>query len=432
MRQEQGPTLHRGIFKWELVLLFINSVIGAGIFGLPSKIFALSGVYSLLAFVACAAVMLIFILCFAEVSSQFDKTGGPYVYILTAFGRLPAFAMGWLLIMNRIFNYATLINLLVIYAAYFSELFHEPLVRTMAIVFLTLLLAIVNHIGLKNATWTSTVLTIAKLVPLTAFVLVGLFSLDPGLISQARPFQLSSFTTSVLLLVFAFGGFESMLINSGEIDRPHRNIPFALITSCAIIAVYYCLIQLVCIGTLPGLETSDRPLAEAAKRFMGPGGGNLIAAGALVSIVGTLNVLLLSGSRMPFALSLEKQLPPALAYIHPRFRTPTYSLAAITVAILAVSLLWSFFTALAIASIIRILVYLLVCASLIQLRKKARPEQPSFRIRYGTSVASAGIVLSLWLLSASKWKEIVAVGLVIAAGILLYLVLRKRNKQQSI
>src|SRR5215217_34111 len=119
MSQEQTPSLQRGIYKWELVLLFINSVIGAGIFGLPSKIFALSGVYSLLAFVVCAAVMMIFILCFAEVSSQFEKTGGPFVYVLSAFGPVPAFLTGWLLILSRIFNYATLVNLLVVYASYF-------------------------------------------------------------------------------------------------------------------------------------------------------------------------------------------------------------------------------------------------------------------------------------------------------------------------
>lgn len=428
MNQEQGPSLHRGIYKWELVLLFINSVIGAGIFGLPSKIFALSGVYSLLAFVACAVVMLIFILCFAEVGSQFDKTGGPYVYVLAAFGRLPAFVTGWLLILSRIFNYATLVNLLVVYASYFNEAFNEPVVRGVSIVLVTLLLGSINHVGLKNATWTGTVLTIAKLLPLTIFIVIGLFAIEPSLLSTTNAIEPSSFTTSVLLLVFAFGGFETMLINSGEIHQPHKTLPFALIVSCLVIALYYCLIQFVCMGTLPELAATEKPLADAARKFMGPWGGSLIAGGAVVSIIGTLNVLLLSGSRMPFALSMEKQLPPLLAYVHPRYRTPTFSLILLSLAILLVSLLWSFFTALAIASIIRVLVYLLICGSLLKLRRQKVAQQRSFfKVRYGRFLALAGIGISCWLLTASKPKDVLAVAVSILIGLALYFLFRKEK-----
>ncbi len=126
MSKEKSPStketrlLKRGIHKWDLVLMIINSIIGAGIFGLPSKTFQLTGVYSIAAFFVCAAVVLVFILCFAEVASRFDKTGGPYVYILTAFGKFPAFLTGWLLFLSRIFNYATLINLMVTYLSFFS------------------------------------------------------------------------------------------------------------------------------------------------------------------------------------------------------------------------------------------------------------------------------------------------------------------------
>src|SRR6187200_2298511 len=96
---EKETGLHRGIQKWDLVLMIINSIIGAGIFGLPSKIFALTGVYSILAFFVCGAIVLIFILCFAEVGSRFQSTGGPYTYTLEAFGKFPAFLVGWLLLL---------------------------------------------------------------------------------------------------------------------------------------------------------------------------------------------------------------------------------------------------------------------------------------------------------------------------------------------
>ncbi|HRE53122.1 MAG TPA: APC family permease [Flavitalea sp.] len=424
MKQDQGISLQRGIHRWDLILLFINSVIGAGIFGLPSKIFALSGLYSLLAFVACAVVVMVFVLCFAEVSSQFDKTGGPYLYTLTAFGRLPAFIMGWLFMLSRIFNYATLINLMTEYLPYFSASLGSPGVRVICILLLTALLSYINYLGVRNSARINNILTVSKLLPLTAFIFIGLFNIEPSLFSGGKAFELPSFTASVLFLIFAFGGFESILVNSGEIERPQKNIPFALIVSTVVIAIYYCLIQLVCIGSLPGLATSDRPLAEAAAGFMGPWGGGLIVAGALISITGTLNVLLLSGSRMPYALSLEKQLPPVFTTVHPKYLTPTWSLIAMGAAIAIVSLLWSFITALAVASVIRVLVYLIVCAALIKLRKQNANTsgKAHFKLRYGRPLALTGIGLSFWLLSATKQNEIVSVSVCILAGLVLYFI----------
>ena len=142
--------LKRSIGKWSLVLLIINSIIGAGIFGLPSKVFGLSGVYSLLAFGVCAIVVMVFILCFAEVSSRFDKTGGPYIYAFTALGPFPGFMTGWLLLLSRIFNYATLINLLVIYLSFFSPAFSKPGLRVVCILTLTIFFTIINHFGVKS------------------------------------------------------------------------------------------------------------------------------------------------------------------------------------------------------------------------------------------------------------------------------------------
>src|SRR5687768_9223832 len=314
--------LKRSIGKWSLVLLIINSIIGAGIFGLPSKVFGLSGVYSLLAFGACAVVVMVFILCFAEVSSRFDKTGGPYTYAYTALGKFPGFMTGWLLLLSRIFNYATLINLLVIYLSFFSTAFNQPGLRIVCIIGLTSFFTFINHIGVKDSTRVNNILTIAKLLPLTLFIIIGLFNIRPGSLSPEQSFEFSSFSTSVLLLVFAFGGFESVLINTGEITNPRKNLPFALITGFIFITVFYCLIQLVSIGTLPGLASSEKPLADAANLFMGKWGGILIASGAVISITGTLNAIVLGGSRLPYAFSSEGQFPSIFSFIHPKRRTP--------------------------------------------------------------------------------------------------------------
>ncbi len=415
------PQLKRSIGKWSLVLLIINSIIGAGIFGLPSKVFAFSGVYSLLAFGACAIVVMVFILCFAEVSSRFDKTGGPYAYAYSALGKFPGFLTGWLLLLSRIFNYATLINLLVIYLSFFSPTFEQPWIRIVCILCLTTFFTVVNHIGVKDSTRVNNILTIAKLLPLTAFIIIGLFNIQPGSMDAKKAFEFSSFSTSVLLLVFAFGGFESVLINTGEIHNPRKNLPFALITGFIFITVFYCLIQLVSIGTLPGLATSEKPLADSAQLFMGNWGGWLIAGAAVISITGTLNAIVLGGSRLPFAFSSEAQFPKLFSFIHPKRLTPTWSLLLFIVITTAVSLVWSFFAALTIGSIVRVLVYMIVCGSLIRLRIIKPAEKDYFKLKTGIFLALVGICFAGWLLLSSKWEQLRDIGLCMVVGIIVFI-----------
>src|ERR1700704_1451770 len=109
-RSISGEGLVRGIRKWDLVAVTINAVIGAGIFGLPSKVFGLIGSYSLIAFVVCALVVTLIVLCFAEVGSRFDETGGPYLYAREAFGPTVAFEIGWLIWLPRLTGFFAKFN----------------------------------------------------------------------------------------------------------------------------------------------------------------------------------------------------------------------------------------------------------------------------------------------------------------------------------
>ncbi len=321
--------LKRDIGKWDLVLLMINGLIGAGIFGLPSKIFALSGVYSILAMIVCAIIVFIIVLVFAEVASKFKETGGPYLYTLTAFGPFLAFIIGWLMLITRIAAFAALINLFVTYLSYFNPVFLEPSVKAVIIILITSILTLINYRGVKNSAILSNTLATARVSALFIFIIVGLFFINPELfdINQSAP-DLTNFSSSVLILIFAFTGFEAILINSGEVKNPRKSIPFALIITIIFVAIFYTLIQIVSIGTLPGLASSDKPLTDAAQIFMGPLGGFVITIGALISIGGTLNAILLIGSRLTFALGEKKEFPKLFSYLHPKFQTPIYSLLA--------------------------------------------------------------------------------------------------------
>ncbi|MCH7408756.1 APC family permease [Belliella sp. DSM 111904] len=413
-------SLKRGIQKWDLVFLIINSVIGAGIFALPAKVFSISGVYSIAAFVVCALVMMILILVFAEVSSRFDRTGGPYLYVHQAFGPIPAFIIGWLLMLTRLFSYATLINLLIVYLAFFSDSFQNEHIRISLIFLITILITYFNWIGVKNTARVSNFLTVAKLLPLAVFIGVGLFFLDLGNFQQNDLPSLSEFSASSLLLIFAFGGFEASLVNSGEIVNPKQNLPFGLITASLVITGFYILIQIVSIGTLPDLANSSKPIAEAASEFMGWWGGMFITVGAVVSIIGTLNVQILSGSRLPFALSEENQLPGIFRKIHPRFATPWVSILVFASLVAFVATFWGFMNSLAISVIARLLLYAIVCASLIKLRKSEPENKSFFKVPYGNQIAILGILATLWLLSGTQIEEILDTIYWTGAGIVIY------------
>lgn len=411
--------LHRSISRWEMVLLIINGVIGAGIFGLPSKAFKDAGIYSLPALLVCAAAVFTIVFCFAEVASRFSQTGGPYVYA-RVLGPWPAFLTGWLLLLTRFITYAALINLLVTYLTVFSPVFELPTVRVATIIGITLLLTVFNYVGVRHSTRINNVLTVTKLMALLCFVVVGFFFLDPALFKPAPFPGFSSFSSTVLLLAFAFGGFESVLVNTGEVKDPKRNLPFALLSATLLIATFYLLILVVSIGTLPTLGASEKPLAEAAALMLGQGGAIFIAVGAVCSIIGTLNAIMLAGSRLPYAFSEEGQFPLWFSFVHPRFKTPVRSLLFYSLITIIISLNYSFLAAASISAITRVMIYAIVCGTLIMLRKKDHGLQQGYRIRNGHAVAWAGMAICAWLISSSRLMEIRDIALATGVGALIY------------
>jgi basic amino acid/polyamine antiporter, APA family len=414
--------LNRSITKWAMVLLVINGVIGSGIFGLPKNAFKEIGIWSIAAFLVCAVAVFVIILCFAEVSSRFDKTGGPYLYALSSFGPIPAFLTGWLLLLTRFITYAALINLLVTYLQVFSDWFTLPSARIITIIGLTFFLAYINHVGVKNSTRVNNFLTIAKLLPLLLFIIVGFFFIKEENY-QAKEFPaFGSFSSTVLLLVFAFGGFESVLVNSGEVKDPEKNLPFSLLLAALIIASIYMLVQIVSIGVLPTLASTDKPLADASQTMIGKTGAFIITLGAMFSITGTLNAIMLVGSRLPFAFSEEDQFPKFFSFIHPKYKTPTWSLLLFMTITILISLNYDFLKAASISAITRVMIYAIVCVTLIILRKKRSEQTQFFKIKYGNVFAILGVLIAIWLLSSAKQNELIAVAIALGIGLVIYII----------
>ena len=413
--------LVRGLRRWDLVALVINSIVGAGIFGLPAKVFALAGTYSLLAYVVAAIAVVLVILCFAEVGSRFKATGGPYLYARVAFGPLVGFQVGWLLWLGRIAGSAALCNLFVSYLGYFVPAVGATPWRSVAIVTTIAALAGANLIGVRVTAAVTNALTLGKLIPLCLFILVGLFFVDPQRYSLTPPPDYGSFSHAALLLVFAYTGFEGAVIPTGEMRDPARQLPFALLTGPAVVVLVYLLVQTVCIGTLPDLAHSERPLSDASLGFLGTRGASLIAAAALVSIGGTLNAQIFATPRLLFAMGERRQLPHMFSTTHVRFRTPVAAIALTSMVTLGLSLFTTFLSALTIGVIARLVVYTITCAALPVLRRNAGVPHAAFCAPAGSLVAAAAVVLTVWLLSNSPWSEMRLAGMAVVMGFVLYL-----------
>ena len=420
MQKTPEADLVRGIRRWDLVAITINGIIGAGIFGLPAKVYGLIGTYSLIAFVACALVVALIILCFAEVSSRFDETGGPYLYAREAFQPAVAFEIGWLTWLVRLTAFAANCNLLINYLSFFWAHATNPIWRATITVPVVTVLAVINLLGIRQAAIVSNVFTVGKLVPIILFIAAGLFFITPSSYTLGPAPTTGAFSQSVLLLVYAFTGFEMATIPAGEIRNPQKSLPRALLIALFVVATLYIMIQVVCVGTLPGLAQSQKPLADAGSQFLGAAGGAIISAGAIISIIGNLNILLLSGSRLTFAMSEQKQLPAFVGAIHRQFSTPWVSILITAGLMLFLTLKSSFVTALTISAIARLVTYGATSLALPVFRARREAPKAMFRLPGGTILAILSLVLIVWLLFNATRNEVKATAYAAAAGLLIY------------
>ena len=422
--------LVRAIGRWSLAALAVNSVIGSGIFGLPATVAGLLGKRSVLAVLIAGAAMGVIMACFAEVSSQFSEAGGPYLYARTAFGRLTGILVGWMLYLSQTAAPAANANLFVIYLAEFWPRAKEPWPRFVILTLLVGLLALINARGTRQGTVVSNVFTVAKLLPLLMVMLAGaaVTVIHPASWGPASPIPAHTWMKAMLLLVFAYGGFETAVAPMSEARNPMRDAGFALLVTLIACTVIYSLVQWVVVGVLGPTSLSDRPLAEVARATMGSLGAALVAVGALVSMYGYLSAKMLAMPRVTFALAEAGDLPPLFASVSSKFHTPWFSIFFYSVAVWGLALAGNFAWNVTLSVAARLFYYAVVCAALIALRRK-QPSAAAFRLPGGQLLAVMGIVIAVVLatqIDLSKWMVLAAT---VAAAVLNWLWAREPKAQ---
>ena len=415
---EPAEALVRQLSAWGIWLLAVNSMIGAGIFGVPAGAAALTGAWSPLVFLGCGLLLAAVLLCLAEVASRFQGTGGPIVYLRTAFGPLAGFQAGWAFYLARVTAFAANVNLLVATLAFFWPALGGGVLRVVLLALVIGSLAFVNIIGARQAMRSIGVLTVLKFFPLLLLVAVGLAWLDPGeLLPDAGTLPPAlDFGTAALLVIYAFVGWENALVPAGETRNPGRAIPVGLFWALGGVTVLYILIQVVSLAVLPELGASERPLVDVGAAMFGPFGAILITAAVVVSIGGNSAGAMFTAPRLTYALAREGSLPAWFGHVHPAYRTPARSILVFAVAGFLLASYGSFIWLAAMSSLVRVGIYMACIAAMPRLRQRMGTADESFRVPWGWTIPIAAFAVCGLLLTQVGLMSLVATVVVLLIG----------------
>jgi APA family basic amino acid/polyamine antiporter len=384
--------LRREIGKIGVATIAMNGVIGSGIFALPAVALAQAGAFSPWVFVLCGILILFVALSLARAASFFDITGGPVVYTTHAFGRFVGFQTGLLIYVSRV----------------------------AAITAYIALATALNAAGMRAGMAGIYLISIVKLAPLILLILVGFPSVEWSTIAGAEMLRAGPLGETMLVLMYAFIGFEFSLISAGETRNAKSEIPRALVGTVVAISVCYALIQLILVSVGPDLGGSDAPLVEIARRLMGPAGAVVLAIGVAFSVGGGSLTSLLTAPRVTFALARDGSLPAWLGQVHPRTRVPVNSILVCGFFSLAMAVGQHYVWLVTLSTFVRLVTYALCIASLPTIERTIPRHDGQFRLPGGPVIPLIGFVLTLWLMSHSTLENVLIAGIVVAVGSLIF------------
>lgn len=412
-----GAAPPRSIGTWGIGFIALNAMIGSGIFGLPGKLDAALGPFAPLFLLGAGVAVMGIALCYADLASRFESSGGPQLFTATAFGNFAGFQAGWMNWSSRVAATAANSSVLGAYALAFLPGANPVLVACGAILLVTLL----NLARLDRAVAALGVMGLFKLLPLFFVAILALASF--GL---EAPVPLPGFSAAegmALAALYAFVGFEAATVPSGETRDPRQAVPRAVVASLAFVTFTYVVVQSAYAAS--GIGASDTPVADLAARMLGPWGSQLIAATATVSVLGNLSSAFATMPRVTAAMGEQGELPP-LFNRRMSDGAPLVSILAYAAVALGLALSGTFVFLAVVATLARLFVYVL-CALAIPVldRRGAR----GLRLLRGKLLPAAVVVFCLWAASQSGAQEWLTFAAFILAGAILYALARLGVRQ---
>ncbi len=414
MSNQENQELSRTIGTGALSLSVINMTIGGGIFVVPGIVAAGLGPASFVAYLICAGLMILVMLCFAEIGSKISASGGSYAYVENAFGPYAGFLINTLFWFGyAIVADAAIANAMADMIGTIFPVINEKIFRIIFFFLLFGFFAYINILGTKSGTRLMVINTIVKLVPLLVLVGFGLFKIKASNLAIETWPPIESYGEMALILFFAFGGAESALGNSGDIKNPQKTIPRGIFLGLISVLIIYLFIQTVAQGVLGDLlpANSEAPLASTAEVLMGNFGFQLVLIGAIISIYGTLSGDVLATSRLIFAGAKDKIYPPVFARLHSKYKTPLFAISLFVGLLIIMASSGEFKQLALIASSATLIIYLAVALATIKIRWRDKESYPdSFKLPLGYAIPILACIVVLWFLSHITIDEIIALG----------------------
>jgi basic amino acid/polyamine antiporter, APA family len=423
-------SLRRELGRWDLTAIGVNQVIGAAIFLLPSDVARLIGAWGPIAFLMVGLLSMSIALCFAEVGSRFDRTGGPILPARAAFGRFVGFEVGWMMWFGRVTSHASVANGLALALGFYWPTLATGFYRMAVITAVTLVLTWISIRGIKLSSLVVNTLTVAKLAPLAMFILAGIWFIEPTRLTMLPPVTLNQVSAAALLLIFGYGGYEVTGVLAGEASNPRRDVPFAFVMTLLIVSIVMTLAALVATGLLHDVGATRTPLADGAAITLGATAALIVSAGSAVSMTGNNMGQILNGSRTIFALAENADLPRWFARVHPIYRTPSNAILFSVAVALILALTGSFVMLAAVSAVARLVVYLAVCISTLVLRRRApggEMSEAQFTAPLGPVIPIVASVVSLAILAGATRQQLIIGVLALIAGAVLYLIAPKAS-----
>jgi APA family basic amino acid/polyamine antiporter len=425
------PKLQSELKLFDVTNLVVGAIIGADIYVASSFGAGYLGPLSLLVWVVAGIIAIILALCFAQCAALLPKVGGPYAYAKEAWGPFVGFIVGWSLWLAEWVSLAVFPVAFTRYLLFFLPNL-DWVFQILVKVFFVFALTVINIIGVRAAGKANDILTIAKLTPLVFFAGIGLLYiiLHPTIVASNLtpfiPYGFSNFGGALVLIFWAYAGFEISTIPADEIKEPSRTIPRAIILGISIVTIFYLITNIVLFGVRPWsqLALDTAPLASATSTVLGTSstlaiiGGIIVGAGALISVSGSDESGMIGTSRLGYALAVDCLLPRVFAKVHPKFRTPYLAIIVQAVTAMIAAIVGNLSMLIATSVFFMAIAYAATSASVFSLRKKNLKAQ--FHIKGGLLIPSLGVIFSLYLIVQCTITQIATGIILLFVGIPIY------------
>ncbi len=426
--------LIRGIGIYGSAFLVLNGMIGAGIFALPSNVAAKAGLLSPWLFLAVGVLIITVVLTFSELSSYFRISGGPVLYATRAFGPLIGFCTGWIYYVSRAAALAANSNVMAVYLGTLWPWFDTDSGHAVVILVICGGLTLTNVRGVKDGVRTLVFFTFFKVIPLLLLILIGLQYVSPESLFPSNLPTIDDLGGTVLLVLYAFIGFETVLISAGETANPRSTIPKALVLTMIATGILYFLIVLAYVSVLPGKVDEGATLVDVGRKLAGPAGAIAITLAAIFSIGGNLSSIMLAVPRLTMSMAEHRLLPRWFGHLHEKYSSPANSIMFLGGLAVVLGLSGTFVFLAAASVLTRLLTYMVCIAALPVIKGRADTATiaRAYRIKGGYTIPVIAFAFCLWAtsqqLSAKPW---LLVGGLLAAGLVLYWLEQLRIKKQN-